>query len=412
MLFPLTIFSQWNLVYYTPNSIQPTAISVISPDTAVFVSYTEGKIYRTIDGGDTWWPHQTVFTSSWFLDVHFPSKLVGYACGGTNFGLHTKVIAKTIDGGATWDSLTSNTFSGYNFEKIHFINEDIGFVSGDGEPLLKTTDGGNSFAQTSLTNTIRINEIFFHSLTKGFVGTTEYIGQNKRVYSILQTSDLGASWTVVYADTMTNVAGSNQRQINEIFFSDIDHGYAVGGNGLFLKTTDGGATWTTTIIPPLTNFTALSFTSNEIGYINNAGSIYKTIDGGDNWTVQNISPLSIIGEFHFTNDSVGYAIGSSGIYKTTNGGNALNLDKLEGNSEFKIFPNPFSNKTTINTEKQLMNANFIIYNSSGQEVSRLENISGQSFTFFRENLPAGIYYAHLKDGNDVFTISKMMVFGD
>jgi photosystem II stability/assembly factor-like uncharacterized protein len=408
ILSPLFLSAQWNIVRYTPSPNQAYAMTVVSNDSLFYVN-GQGGIFSSIDGGQNWTYFQTIFNTSWFLDIDFPSKLVGYTCGGTNFGTHTNVIAKTIDGGASWDSLTSNAYSGYNFEHIEFLNEDLGFVSGDIPFILKTTDGGSSFTQINLPNNSSVTSISFNSISNVILSTFKYNGQNSKIYSMIRSTDLGTSWTEVYTDTMTGVSGLNRRRINEIFFVDDNYGFAVGGNGLFLKTSDGGVSWVKSFIHPFNNLSGVHFITKDIGYINNAGGIYKTIDGGDNWTVQNISPLSIIGKISFANDTIGYALGGSGIYKTTNGGETAGFKNLSNSFNTIIFPNPFSNQTTLETEIALKNGKVTIFNSYGQEVKTIENISGKQITIFRDKLPSGIYFAHLSEGNEVIAVRKLIV---
>lgn len=401
VIIPMTATAQWNLIYY---GAQNGKMAVINKDTIIAVNGS--AIHRSTNGGQTWSIYQTIFTTSLLLDVHFPTKTIGYACGGTAFGNHKNIIAKTINGGQSWDSLTSNSFIGYSFTNIHFVNADTGFVSGD-LGLLKTTDGGISYTPITLSGSV--TDIIFTSNQNGLVSTSKYLSSNTYVYSLLKTTDLGSSWTEVYTDTMTGVTGLNHRIINEIYFIDDNSGYAVGGNGLFLKTTNGGSSWTSSFINPYTNLTGLHFTSENVGYMNNAGGIYKTTDGGVSWQVQNISPLSIINRIHFANDTIGYAAGDAGIFKTINGGQTTGLSELHNNFSISIFPNPFSTQTTLQTDNLLKNATLTVYNLYGQTVKQIKNISGQTVTLSRDNLASGLYFVRLKQDNKVIAADKLVI---
>src|SRR5204863_1560904 len=110
----------------------------------------------------TWDSVQTVFTTDWFNDIYFPSPNVGYACGGTAFGMHPCMLAKTTDGGQTWDSPLSNGGS-YNFSKIFFVNDSVGYISGD--YFVKTTDGGQTFTTISIPRTV--GSMFFLMIIPG-----------------------------------------------------------------------------------------------------------------------------------------------------------------------------------------------------------------------------------------------------
>ncbi len=380
LMYPLTLSAQW--IQINSHVGQKTSLFVVNADTVVVTGY-DGRIFRTFNGGQTWSFYQTIFGQSWFTDVHFPTQSVGYACGGSAFGLHKSIIAKTMDGGQTWDSLTSDALAVFFLDHIYFVNADTGFISGDGNSLIKTYDGGNSFSQTNLLFSGIITEIYFSSLSQGFISTINEISANTHVSSIYRSIDLGETWTTVYSDTMVNVSGSNHRRINKIHLVDDLTGYAVGGNGLFLKTTDGGITWNSTFIPPFTALSGLYFTSSSVGFINNAGGIYMTMDGGITWSVQNVFPLSIINFISFANDTVGYAIGDVNIYKTTNGGILNNIDDVSDAISLFFFPNPAKDFIAIKKENNLIEK-ITIYDTYGKIIQEIYetfdkiNISGLS----------------------------------
>jgi hypothetical protein len=57
-----------------------------------------------------------------------------------------------------------------------------------------------------------------------------------------------------------------------------------------------------------------------------------------------------------------------------------------------VFPNPFSMQTTIQTDRSFKDATLTVYNLYGQQVKQLNNISGQTVTLQRDNLPGGLYF--------------------
>ncbi len=90
----------------------------------------------------------------------------------------------------------------------------------------------------------------------------------------------------------------------------------------------------------------------------------------------------------------------------TNVGIAL-LD--EEASPLEIFPNPFSSQTTLKFDAVLKNVIFTIYNSSGQQVKQIKNISGQTITFHREDLPNGIYFLQITQDNKIIAMEKLVI---
>ena len=77
--------------------------------------------------------------------------------------------------------------------------------------------------------------------------------------------------------------------------------------------------------------------------------------------------------------------------------------------EIKISPNPFSTQTTLHSSNLLKNATLTLYNCFGQEVKQLKNISGQTVTLFRDNLPSGIYFYKLSDSKEFFSTGKIII---
>jgi hypothetical protein len=75
---------------------------------------------------------------------------------------------------------------------------------------------------------------------------------------------------------------------------------------------------------------------------------------------------------------------------------------------FDIYPNPFSGETTFHTSEDLKDASLIVYNSHGA-VKEIENVSGQTFTFERENLRSGLYWIKVVQGGKVITVEKVVI---
>ena len=357
--------AQWQLSSYYPD--QAADLFAVNADTVV-IADGGGRLVRTFDGGGTWSAFQTAFVNSWFLAVDFPSPSIGYACGGTAFGEHKVCIVKTTDGGVTWDSLTANAYAGYEFRDIHFVDDTTGFVAGDVfTGLMKTTDGGIGFFPIG-SGSPPVQAIEFINDQIGFVSTWYYQGGGFAVTTIQRTDDQGASWMPVYTDTMTNITGLNHRRINTIHFVDALNGYAVGGNGTFLRTTDGGMTWiASTIAPGSSDLTALWFTSPMVGYINIAGTISRTEDGGTTWTIQAMLPVALAQKVMMVDENTGYMITTTEVYKTVNGG-ANTIGEHPFGQGLSVYPNPASDRLYIRGPGIGLTGRLAVVNAIGQVV--------------------------------------------
>ena len=83
----------------------------------------------------------------------------------------------------------------------------------------------------------------------------------------------------------------------------------------------------------------------------------------------------------------------------------------ENNFSFavSVSPNPFSHSTTLKSDKFLTHASIVIYNTLGEQVKQLTNISGQTIIFQRDNLPAGLYFFRLSQNDMTFTAEKIII---
>lgn len=98
-------------------------------------------------------------------------------------------------------------------------------------------------------------------------------------------------------------------------------------------------------------------------------------------------------------------------YNSTIGCNLIyeGLNEIISGYTFKCYPNPFTTKITIQTEIVLKNASLIVYNSFGQRIKQMDNISGQSFTLHRDNLPSGVYFLQVTQDNNTLITDKLVI---
>jgi photosystem II stability/assembly factor-like uncharacterized protein len=101
--------------------------------------------------------------------------------------------------------------------------------------------------------------------------------------------------------------------LNTVFFRDANNGYSAG-EGIFIKTTDGGTTWVdhTASFYSGINCENGCFADSITGYMV-SGSILKTTDGGATWKEQ-YPPAAFRGYYYsvyFTSISRGYTVGGS-----------------------------------------------------------------------------------------------------
>lgn len=187
------------------------------------------RLQKTTDGGNTW---NTIIVSTIgnfnITSIFFIDSLNGWITGFWNSApqIITGLVYKTSNGGQTWDwQYWANQTALYS---VYFISELSGWASGKNGFVIKSTNGGVDWIETSLQTTQNLNSIFFASPQTGWISGVD---------SLLITSDGGNNWDKV---------GFGQSVISTKFY-DSQLGFAITGYN-FLKTVDGGYTWSSDII--------------------------------------------------------------------------------------------------------------------------------------------------------------------
>jgi photosystem II stability/assembly factor-like uncharacterized protein len=100
-----------------------------------------GTIIHTSDGGDNWIVQDSK-TENEIVDVFFLNRNLGWASewNTSSFPFGT-ILLKTTDGGTTWISSPYREDNLY-MNCILFLDSLIGWMGGDPDALVKTTDGG------------------------------------------------------------------------------------------------------------------------------------------------------------------------------------------------------------------------------------------------------------------------------
>jgi len=79
------------------------------------------------------------------------------------------------------------------------------------------------------------------------------------------------------------------------------------------------------------------------------------------------------------------------------------------NATLRIFPNPFSEQTSIQSEILLNSGTLTVCNSLGTIVKQIDNIRGQNINLQRDNLPSGLYFVQLKQDNKTIATNKLII---
>lgn len=128
-------------------------------------------------------------------------------------------------------------------------------------------------------------------------------------------------WTTQYVN---NIGGNYLRRVQ--FINQLT-GWACGGNGTLIKTTNGGDNWNTTNTGTTSYLTCLYFADENTGWIGcQEAIIRKTTNSGVSWYSAPIQTNDFSSDFFFLSAQTGFLTSHDNkIHKTTNGGLSWNL---------------------------------------------------------------------------------------
>ncbi|TDB68851.1 WD40/YVTN/BNR-like repeat-containing protein [Arundinibacter roseus] len=174
---------------------------------------TDGQIWRTTNGGDSWELRQNDFGHS-----HLFSTDSQHAWATTSTGS----VLRTTDGGQTWQTsnLNGNPVPG----DLYFVDNQTGWFVGNQGKILKTSDGGATWNSQNSGTTQFLTSISFMNSSVGIVGGDGVL---------LRTTNGGATWTQVSAAF---------NQIPFLHLSAEGPAWLSNGTGMYIST-DFGATW-------------------------------------------------------------------------------------------------------------------------------------------------------------------------
>jgi photosystem II stability/assembly factor-like uncharacterized protein len=421
-----------------------------------FLNMTEGFLigngcfYKSIDGGQTWKILSTFYP---FMDASFFNNDRGLIIGGwmgSHGGMRGNIFSLINNG----ETLILKNNSSIEFNSCAIIKDSIACVTGYGV-IYKTTDYGNIWAikyQHYPDSGYRFwgNDITF--INNGVGWSVGMFEQGEFGAAILYTQDCGENWNLQWRDSSGNNAerlnsinfsesigfavgdigriikytpqtgwvkqtSVTNLPLNKVFFSDDNHGWISGGyqnendfQKILLKTTNGGATWTTVPnIPYL--FRDIAFMDNNLGWAIGytqigTGGILKTIDGGDTWSIDTGNLPAKLNALHIK-DNYGWAVGDNGLILRTTDAGAVWVEDESNNSlptEFVLeqnYPNPFNPSTKISWQSPVGSRQTIkIFDVLGSEIITLVDEYRQAGAYETEftagTLPSGIYFYQLR----------------
>jgi len=378
-------------------------------------------ILKTTNGGDNWLIQyrrmQIGGGFPGFYRVHFINQNTGFVCGITG-------LDKSTNGGANWIKLNTPDNS---FHDMSVINEDsIWIVRSESLTggVFRTTNGGLNWTQQFSGGTENPNKIYMYNSRIGFI--KNYNNSS----SLKKTTNGGDTWF-----------GITNEGFADMYFVDSLNGWRA--NDYVKKTTDGGLTWIQQQLPQGINGQTIvwgmrsitknnkdtlwgSYATVRFPNMSYRGILYRTTNGGNNWDYQipdtSITIPAMYNKIIFINNKIGWAYSNnSGIHTITGGDTLFYTGVTQTNTEvpndyklFQNYPNPFNPKTTI--EYEIKRAGFItlvVYDILGKEMMTLvsqQQTPGKYLVDFPGVIfPSGVYFYRLTTDNYSETKRMMLI---
>ncbi|MBK8982947.1 MAG: hypothetical protein IPM38_11635 [Ignavibacteria bacterium] len=273
-----------------------------------YITGSNGKLFKTTDAGNNW-SEQNSGTTIKLNTAYFINSQNGFI-GGND------ILLRTTNGGINWTAMNLSTY----INSMSFINDNTGFIVGGSsngyKSIRRTSNGGNTWINVFAPGTWPFNDIFFTNSSTG------YIAGNENAF--LKTTNSGVNWFI------DNTISSPGFAFKSVFFQNNGTGLLVGSYGTIFKSTDHGNYWT--LKSPSGTFETLrsvDFPEQNTGYIMgntyiSGTSFFKTTNAGINWINFNSSYRMF--RFDFLNDNTGYALSFSfELLKSQNGGLTWNI---------------------------------------------------------------------------------------
>ena len=212
--------------------------------------------------------------------------------------------------------------AGKDLNIVYFADSKRGWVGGDAGLVLRTEDGGRTWARQQVETKEGVSDLYFRDRDDGYL-----LAGNQ----IFVTEDGGSTWRTA-ARFLAATFGGAEPDLYSVRFTSKRRGWVVGSlsrgdsvvDSLVLQTTDGGASWNRQRVPVSDELIHLDFDGDRRGWIvGTAGRVLHTRDGGETWALQQSGTTATLYHVEFRGDDRGWAVGERGtILRTVDGGEA------------------------------------------------------------------------------------------
>lgn len=357
---------------------------------------TTRQILYSSNSGSSWVSYDLNTTGD-FFSISMINEMTGYVSGQQN------KVMKTTDGGVTWTMKTGpSPVSTSQLYKCEFINENTGFVFVNfstvaGGNVFKTTNGGDNWAQYSTGDASE--NIYDADMLDANTGYCVMNPSNRAVY---KTINGGVNWTAL----STQAAGFTG-SVRSVSVVDENVAYIcqTGGTNRVGKTTNGGANWTGITMPVAADYNSIYFKDANTGYVSGNGTaiVARTTNGGANWTWQSTHNVTGINVYATQGDTAWFVGGNGAILRYAGASNQMSVNiKVLIEGMYAPGPGLLSRKDLVKVYLRSASAPYAIVDSA---TAVIDSVSFTG-TFVFNNAVSGKYYYAVKHFNSIETWSK------
>jgi photosystem II stability/assembly factor-like uncharacterized protein len=377
----------------TNTTVDITDVSILSPDTAV-MTLKDGNCLRTFDGGTTWTTSITgaVAGVDTLLSCDlYPGK---WSIVGSN-GL----IKVSSDNGQTWTPVNSPTTQ--RMYGVCTFDNNKAFAVGDAG-VICNYDGTN----WTLQNTGVTARFWDVAVDKSTTTPQAYaVGSGGTIFKYD-----GTNWNAQSSGLGVGLFGTGVVGQDTV--------YAVGGltQGVILKTTNGGTTWSTVLNGVNVSFRSVTGIADTAWACAFDGIIYETRDGGASWVRYSVGDTQ-------NNTSIVFRTSRGLVVRNAGNGRVFGLpsetdttgihNKFYAPNQLFIYPNPTQNMVTLKGKfERSTSVNFMIRDIDGKVIMNLPKQSltqgTLNYSFNTSALSNGVYFVFVEDGVNSF-VKKLIV---
>lgn len=268
--------------------------------TAGWQATSAGELLRTADGGATWTRAHTGLAPGGALAT--PKLLFTDSASGWLLSAD-KGLYRTTDAGTSWQRVRGpqGDLSAADFEAVGASRVWVR-LTGSTPSFLISTDAGASWSALPTPA---------DATALSWVPAGGLLAYGKQG-SIAFSSDNGAHWTLRYSGTL--------KQLNRLRFATASLAYAVGADGVVLRSKDGGASWGLVRTGGATLRDVGFAGTSHVWAVGDGGSILASRDGGDNWLSQTLLSPAELSRVQALNTDQVWITGEGGFVLVTRTG--------------------------------------------------------------------------------------------